>query len=148
MKLQLLYSILLFVTFGCQAQEEVITGDFLTGVWQPVVSQDIDFDVWFYVEDGYISGQYCAMTSNASRIDCKEDEDDVDCGLHAPFLIDQKTHAVDVTSCYSFKKGTVELTRQGDHLLWKLNQFDGRHLYDHLMPAEVLLKKAAEDPFE
>lgn len=149
MSLRFLYSILLFVSISCQAQEKIITADFLTGVWQPVVSDDIDFDVWFYVEDGYISGQYCAMTSNASRIDCKEAEDDeLDCGIKHPFTPDQSSLEIDVVSCHSLKKGRVGVTRQDDKLVWELLEAEGRYMYDHLLPQRTVLTKIADDPFE
>lgn len=148
MKYIITFFICLLTIITACTQEQKITPDFLTGAWLGDETVDHDFDIWFIVEDGHISGQYCGVTFDASKIDCKAEGDEIDCGILLPFTSDQSSLEFDLVSCHSLKKGRARVTRIGEELLWELIEAEGKYMHDHLMPPRSVLIKLADDPFE
>lgn len=123
--------------------------DFISGKWEAEDYNEISFSTWFYIEDGYVSGQYCAINSDASRIDCGT-QDEVDmCYIKSPYLVGAKKLEVEIVSCYSMKKGKATIEPYGDgQILWRITQPPGEYGVDYFAHQEAVLYKIHFDPFE
>lgn len=123
--------------------------DFITGKWVAEEQNGFSFDAWFYVEDGYVSGQYCAMNEDASRVDCGT-QDEVDlCYLKSPYLVGKKILELEVVSCYAMKKGKATIEPHGDgNLKWTLTESPGKFGVDHFAPEEAIMYKKSFDPWD
>lgn len=134
----------IFILFTCSVylSAQTITPDFLTGVWQSINSEDIEFEVEFMVEDGFVSGQICSLTKNTSRIDCAADEEEMtDCGFQFPFQLHVARFRFDFISCHSMKKGQGILLKHQNWIIWNCSTIEGQYKVDHLIPDLVILKK-------
>lgn len=121
--------------------------DFITGKWMSEDQNEISFDTWFHVTDGIVSGQYCAMNADASRIDCGTQDEAETCYLRSGPLKGDKVLELEVVSCYSLKKGKATIQPYGeDQILWKLIESPGEFGIDHFAPKEAVLYKTTFDP--
>ena len=123
--------------------------DFITGKWQAEDFNEVSFETWFYVEDGFVSGQYCAVNADASRIDCGT-QDEVDmCYVKSPYLVGAKLLELEIVSCYSQKKGKATIEPYGDgQIRWRLTEPPGEFGVDHFAAADAILYKITFDPWD
>ncbi|WP_235294383.1 hypothetical protein [Portibacter lacus] len=123
--------------------------DFISGKWEAEDQNGFSFGTWFYVEDGYVSGQYCAMNEDASRIDCGTQDEVNMCYLKSPYLVGKKILELEVVSCYAMKKGKATIEPYGDgQIKWKLTESPGTFGVDHFAPEEAILFKTSFDPWD
>ncbi len=125
----------------------VFDPDVISGRWEAEDADGFSFDLRFYVEDGFISGQYCAMNETATRIDCGEMGDE-ECYVRGPWIRDGGSLILEVKSCYGHKTGEAEIHFEGEQLKWVLMVEPGKQGVDHFAPLEALLTKVHFDPFE
>ena len=130
-----------------QQPVELITPEFLSGRWEAPESGGFTFDVWLYVEDGFISGQYCAMNEDVSRIDCGTEGDLDDCFIRGSFIPDKNSIEVTIKSCYALKEGKAVISRSGNYLIWHLAEPPGKYGQDHFAPEGATLKKVGNKVF-
>ncbi|WP_235298740.1 hypothetical protein [Portibacter marinus] len=125
--------------------------DFITGKWEAEDYDEISFSTWFYVEDGYVSGQYCAINTDATRIDCgTQDEVDV-CYVKSPYLVGADKIELEIVSCYSHKKGkaTIEPSPYEEGaIIWTITEPPGEYRVDYFAHQSAVLRKVHFDPFE
>jgi len=132
---------------AAQTEVDPFDPDVINGRWEADEQNGFSFDLRFYVEDGFIKGQYCAINETATRIDCGEMGDEA-CYVKGPLVRDGGAQIVEVKSCYSGKTGEAELYIVGDKLQWNLMVEPGKQGVDHFAPLEALLTKVHFDPFE
>lgn len=121
--------------------------DFLTGQWEGTGIEGFDFSFWIYVEDGYVSGQYCAINDSASRIDCGEQDEVGDCYIKGPLNMEGDTIQLEVISCYSRKTGKAILYPDGDNLMWEITKEPGEAGKDYFAPMESEMVKTSIEVF-
>ncbi len=123
--------------------------DFITGRWGAEDFNGTSFETWFYVEDGFVSGQYCAINADASRIDCGT-QDEVDfCYVKSPYLVGSKKLELEIVSCYSQKKGRASIEPYGDGaILWTITEAPGEYGLDYFAHESAVLRKLHFDPWE
>lgn len=121
--------------------------DFFDGRWEAELDNGFSFDLKMYIEDGFISGQYCAINETATRIDCGEMGVD-DCYIRGPLTSDGGMQIVEIKSCYSGKTGKAQLQVVGEQIKWTIMIEPGKFGLDHFAPLEAVLHKVHFDPFE
>ncbi len=121
--------------------------DFLTGQWEGTGIEGFDFSFWIYVEDGYVSGQYCAINETASRIDCGEQDEVGECFIKGPLNMEGDTIHLEVISCYSRKTGKAILYPEGDNMMWEITEEPGVAGKDYFAPMKSEMIKTSIEVF-
>jgi hypothetical protein len=121
--------------------------DFLTGQWEGTGIEGFDFSFWIYVEDGFVSGQYCAINDTASRIDCGEQDEVGECYIKGPLNMDGDTIQIEVISCYSRKAGKAILYPEGDNMIWEILEEPGEAGKDYFAPMKSEMVKTSIEVF-
>lgn len=118
--------------------------DIINGTWQAETENGIEFDMWLMIVEGKISGQYCAMTMDASKVDCGTDDEISDCFIKGELSQGSESIDVDFVSCMSLKSGKASLSKYGeDQLLWTLKSSEGIYKVDYLAPKKAVMTRVS-----